>query len=127
MSSYKIKQIIQNYKSLSNDIYKIEKKTLFLKQKKKELEEVLTDYFTQNNIEKLDNVSMVQSIRRGSLSQKYLQTILTKYYRNYYLSNKSRLSDTDITTFSARKTKNLLKFIMKNRESTKYYRIKVLR
>jgi len=127
MSSYKIKQIIQNYKSLSNDIYKIEKKTLFLKQKKKELEEVLTDYFTQNNIEKLDNVSLVQSIRRGSLSQKYLQTILTKYYRKYYLSNKSRLSDTDITTFSARKTKNLLKFIMKNRESSKYYRIKVLR
>ena len=127
MSSLKIKQIIQNYKSLSNDIHKIEKKTLFLKKKKRELEEVLTDYFSKNNIDRLDNVSMLANVRRGALSQKYLHNVLMKYYRNYYLSNQSKLSNTDITVFSDRKTRNLLKFIMKNRDSTKYNRLKINR
>ena len=45
MTSIKINSILENYKSLSRDINKIEKKTLFLKKKKKELEEILIDYY----------------------------------------------------------------------------------
>ena len=37
MGNSEIKKILQNYNALNNDIYRIEKKTQFLKAKKKEL------------------------------------------------------------------------------------------
>ena len=125
MSNKKIMTILDNYKTLTSDISKIEKKTKFLREKKKKLENVLINYFNKNKIDKISNITVVSNIRRESLSKKYLDNVLRKYYRNYFLSNQSKLSNNDITKFSDRKTKALLNYILKNRSSQKYYRLKI--
>ena len=81
MSNKKIMTILDNYKTLTSDISKIEKKTKFLREKKKELEDVLINYFNKNKIDKISNITVVSNIRRESLSKKYLDNVLRKYYR----------------------------------------------
>tara|TARA_B110000908_G_C10236787_1_gene443772 strand:- start:533 stop:916 length:384 start_codon:yes stop_codon:yes gene_type:complete len=125
MSRLKIKKILQNYNALNNDIYRIEKKTQFLKAKKKELGDILTQYLTKNKLDKLGNITLVTSERKESFSQKYLQKSLLSYYRNYYLSNKSKLQTINISAFSKQKTAIMLKFLLHNRSITKYHRLKV--
>ena len=126
MSHSKILSILENYKSLSSDIRKIERKTIFLKEKKKDLEEVLKKYILDNKNKKLKDVIMIKNVRREPLSQKYLAKILRDYYRNYYLSNKSRISNIDITEFTDKKSTTLLKYILKNRSSKDYHRLKIV-
>jgi len=126
MSHSKILSILENYKSLSSDIRKIERKTIFLKEKKKDLEEVLKNYILDNKNKKLKDVIMIKNVRREPLSQKYLAKILRDYYRNYYLSNKSRISNIDITEFTDKKSTTLLKYILKNRSSKDYHRLKIV-
>lgn len=121
----KIKIIIENYKTLSKDIEKIDKRSLFLKKKKKDLEEVLINHFKDKNLENMNGILLTPNIRRTALSKIYLEKILKKYYRNYFLTNKNRLKNVDISEFSEKKSKNLLNYILKNRESVKYYRLKI--
>lgn len=125
MKRQKITTILENYQTLTKDIYKIEQKTKFLKEKKKDLEDVLINYFNENKIDQLSNVSMITNIRREPLSKKYIENTLKKYYRNYFLSNKSKLGNTDITIFTNKKTQNILKYLLKNRTAKKYYRLKI--
>tara|TARA_B110000971_G_scaffold133699_1_gene136809 strand:+ start:11437 stop:11826 length:390 start_codon:yes stop_codon:yes gene_type:complete len=126
MSHSKILTILENYKSLSNDIKKIERKTVFLKEKKSDLEDILKNYLLDNKNKKIKDVIIIKNVRREPLSQKYLARVLRDYYRNYYLSNKSRISNIDITEFTAKKSKSLLQFILKNRTSKEYHRLKIV-
>lgn len=121
----KIKIIIENYKVLSKDIEKIDKRSLFLKKKKKDLEEVLISHFKDKKLENMNGILLTPNIRRTALSKTYLEKILKKYYRNYFLTNKNRLKNIDISKFSEKKSKELLNYIFKNRESVKYYRLKI--
>ena len=121
----KINIIIENYKILTRDIEKIDHRSQFLKKKKKNLEEVLINHFNDKNIENLNGVTLIPSVRRESLSKTYLDRILKKYYRDYFLSNKSKLKNIDIGSFSEKKSKTLLNFILKNRKSNNYHRLKI--
>jgi hypothetical protein len=125
MNTKKILTILENYKILTKDIKKIEAKTKYLKGKQKDLEEILIDYLNNKKSDQISNITLVTNIRRGPLSKKYLDIALRKYYRNYFLSNKSNVSNSEITTFSDRKTRTLLDYILKNRSSKKYQRLKI--
>lgn len=125
MNTKKILTILENYKILTKDIKKIEAKTKYLKGKQKELEEILIDYLNSKKSDQISNITLVTNIRREPLSKKYLDITLRKYYRNYFLSNKSNVSNSEITTFSDRKTRTLLDYILKNRNSKKYQRLKI--
>ena len=125
MGNSEIKKIIRNYNSLNTDIYRIEKKTKFLKDKKKELGDILIKYFTVNKLRKVGNITLVESERKESFSQKYLHRSLTKYYRNYHATNKSRLQSINIDEFSKKKTDILLEFLLHNRRVSKYNRLNV--
>ena len=125
MNTKKILTILENYKILTKDIKKIEAKTKYLKGKQKELEEILIDYLNNKKSDQISNITLVTNIRREPLSKKYLDITLRKYYRNYFLSNKSNVSNSEITTFSDRKTRTLLDYILKNRNSKKYQRLKI--
>jgi len=125
MNTKKILTILENYKILTKDIKKIEAKTKYLKGKQKELEEILIDYLNSKKSDQISNITLVTNIRREPLSKKYLDITLRKYYRNYFLSNKSNVSNSEITTFSDRKTRTLLDYILKNRSSKKYQRLKI--
>lgn len=125
MNTKKILTILENYKILTKDIKKIEAKTKYLKGKQKELEEILIDYLNNKKSDQISNITLVTNIRREPLSKKYLDIALRKYYRNYFLSNKSNVSNSEITTFSDRKTRTLLDYILKNRNSKKYQRLKI--
>ena len=125
MNTKKILTILENYKILTKDIKKIEAKTKYLKGKQKELEEILIDYLNSKKSDQISNITLVTNIRREPLSKKYLDIALRKYYRNYFLSNKSNVSNSEITTFSDRKTRTLLDYILKNRNSKKYQRLKI--
>ena len=125
MNTKKILTILENYKILTKDIKKIEAKTKYLKGKQKELEEILIDYLNSKKSDQISNITLVTNIRREPLSKKYLDISLRKYYRNYFLSNKSNISNSEVTTFSDRKTRTLLDYILKNRNSKKYQRLKI--
>jgi len=125
MNTKKILTILENYKILTKDIKKIEAKTKYLKGKQKELEEILIDYLNSKKSDQISNITLVTNIRREPLSKKYLDITLRKYYRNYFLSNKSNISNSEVTTFSDRKTRTLLDYILKNRNSKKYQRLKI--
>jgi len=125
MNTKKILTILENYKILTKDIKKIEAKTKYLKGKQKELEEILIDYLNNKKSDQISNITLVTNIRREPLSKKYLDITLRKYYRNYFLSNKSNISNSEVTTFSDRKTRTLLDYILKNRNSKKYQRLKI--
>jgi len=125
MNTKKILTILENYKILTKDIKKIEAKTKYLKGKQKELEEILIDYLNSKKSDQISNITLVTNIRREPLSKKYLDITLRKYYRNYFLSNKSNISNSELTTFSDRKTRTLLDYILKNRNSKKYQRLKI--
>ena len=125
MNTKKILTILENYKILTKDIKKIEAKTKYLKGKQKELEEILIDYLNSKKSDQISNITLVTNIRREPLSKKYLDIALRKYYRNYFLSNKSNISNSEVTTFSDRKTRTLLDYILKNRNSKKYQRLKI--
>tara|TARA_B110000211_G_scaffold14212_2_gene14955 strand:- start:11558 stop:11938 length:381 start_codon:yes stop_codon:yes gene_type:complete len=125
MDTKKILTILENYKILTKDIKKIEAKTKYLKGKQKELEEILIDYLNSKKSDQISNITLVTNIRREPLSKKYLDITLRKYYRNYFLSNKSNISNSEVTTFSDRKTRTLLDYILKNRNSKKYQRLKI--
>ena len=125
MNTKKILTILENYKILTKDIKKIEAKTKYLKGKQKELEEILIDYLNNKKSDQISNITLVTNIRREPLSKKYLDISLRKYYRNYFLSNKSNISNSEVTTFSDRKTRTLLDYILKNRNSKKYQRLKI--
>tara|TARA_B110000211_G_C13997091_1_gene516703 strand:- start:130 stop:510 length:381 start_codon:yes stop_codon:yes gene_type:complete len=125
MNTVKILTVLENYKTLTADIKKIDAKTLYLKTKKKELEEILIDYLNNKNLDKLSNISLITNIRREPLSKKYLDGTLRKYYRNYFLSNQSKINNSEVTKFSDRKTRMLLSYILKNRSSKKYQRLKI--
>jgi len=125
MDTKKILTILENYKILTKDIKKIEAKTKYLKGKQKELEEILIDYLNNKKSDQISNITLVTNIRREPLSKKYLDITLRKYYRNYFLSNKSNISNSEVTTFSDRKTRTLLDYILKNRNSKKYQRLKI--
>jgi hypothetical protein len=125
MNTKKILTILENYKILTKDIKKIEAKTKYLKGKQKELEEILIDYLNNKKSDQISNITLVTNIRREPLSKKYLDIALRKYYRNYFLSNKSNISNSEVTTFSDRKTRTLLDYILKNRNSKKYQRLKI--
>ena len=73
----------------------------------------------------MNGILLTPNIRRTALSKTYLEKILKKYYRNYFLTNKNRLKNIDISKFSEKKSKELLNYIFKNRESVKYYRLKI--
>ena len=60
MSHSKILTILENYKSLSNDIKKIERKTVFLKEKKSDLEDILKKCPTQENLFFLTEVGIIE-------------------------------------------------------------------
>jgi hypothetical protein len=125
MNTKKILTILENYKILTKDIKKIEAKTKYIKGKQKELEEILIDYLNSKKSDQISNITLVTNIRREPLSKKYLDITLRKYYRNYFLSNKSNISNSEVTTFSDRKTRTLLDYILKNRNSKKYQRLKI--
>ena len=73
----------------------------------------------------MNGVTLIPNVRRESLSKAYLDRILKKYYREYFLSNKSKLKNIDIGSFSEKKSKTLLNFILKNRKSNNYHRLKI--
>jgi len=125
MTTRKILTVLENYKTLTKDIKKIETKTKYLKTKQKELEEIIIDYLNTKKSDKLSNVTLITNIRREPLSKKYLDNTLRKYYRNYFLSNQSKISNSEITKFTERKTKTMLNHILKNRNSKKYQRLKI--
>jgi len=125
MSAEKIHIVLENYKILTKDIKKIEMKTKYLKGKQKELEEILIEYFNNNKTDRISNISLITNIRREPLSKKYLDNTLRKYYRNYFISHKSNIPNSEVTKFSDRKTKSLLSYILKNRSSKKYQRLKI--
>lgn len=125
MNTVKILTVLENYKTLTTDIKKIEAKTKYLKTKKKELEEILIEYLNNKKVDKLSNISLITNIRREPLSRKYLDNTLRKYYRNYFLSNQSKINNSEVTKFSDRKTRTLLSYILKNRSSKKYQRLKI--
>ena len=125
MNTKKILTVLENYKILTKDIKKIEAKTKYLKGKQKELEGILIDYLNNKKADKISNITLVTNIRREPLSKKYLDNTLRKYYRNYFLSNKSNTNNSEVTTFSDRKTKTLLAYILKNRTSKNYQRLKI--
>ena len=83
------------------------------------------DYLNSKKSDQISNITLVTNIRREPLSKKYLDITLRKYYRNYFLSNKSNISNSEVTTFSDRKTRTLLDYILKNRNSKKYQRLKI--
>ena len=107
MNTKKILTILENYKILTKDIKKIEAKTKYLKGKQKELEEILIDYLNSKKSDQISNITLVTNIRREPLSKKYLDITLRKYYRNYFLSNKSNISNSEVTTFSDRRSLNI--------------------
>uniref|UniRef100_A0A6C0B3V1 Uncharacterized protein n=1 Tax=viral metagenome TaxID=1070528 RepID=A0A6C0B3V1_9ZZZZ len=125
MTTRKILTVLENYKTLTKDIKKIETKTKYLKTKQKELEEIIIDYLNTKKSDKLSNVTLITNIRREPLSKKYLDNTLRKYYRKYFLSNQSKISNSEITKFTERKTKTMLNHILKNRNSKKYQRLKI--
>lgn len=125
MSDRKIMTVLENYKTLKRDIKKIEGQTRFLKAKEKELEEILINYLNKNRKDTLSNVTLKSNIRRGPLSKKYLENILLKYYRNSFLNSQSKSNNSEVIKYSNRKTKALLDYILKNRSSEKYYRLKI--
>ena len=105
---YVFRKPAYSLENLSKDIEKIDKRSQFLKKKKKALEEVLINHFKEKNIEAMNGILITPNIRRTALSKMYLEKILNKYYRNYFLSNKNKLKNIDISKFSEVKDSNSL-------------------
>lgn len=117
--------IIENYKTLTRDIGKIERKNVFLKSKRKELEEKIIEHYQTHHIESINNLQLISSVRKEALSRKYLDRIIAEYYSEYYTHNKIKFGGNkdNMERFTQRKSKKLIDYIFSKRSSNIYFRL----
>lgn len=122
----KMRETIENYKSLSRDIKKIDKQSAILKKKKKELEKEVIEFILENKGTRAGNVLLVKTQRKESMSYKSIKKLLEKFYKEYYDKNKKKFQNKrDKLTFSKKKSDQLVNFIFDNRSESEHYYLKL--
>jgi len=122
----KMKETIENYKSLSRDIKKIDKQTAILKKKKKELEKEVIEFILENKGTRAGNVLLVKTQRKEAMSYKSIKKLLEKFYKEYYDKNKKKFQNKrDKTSFCKKKSDQLVNFIFDNRDENDHYYLKL--
>ena len=122
----KMREIIENYKSLSRDIKKIDKQSAILKKKKKELEKEVIDFILEHKGTRAGDILLVKTQRKESMSYKSIKKLLEKFYKDYYDKNKKKFQNKrDKTSFCKKKSDQLVNYIFDNRESHEHYYLKL--
>ena len=122
----RIKETIENYKSLSRDIKKIDKQSSILKKKKKELEQEVINFILEHKGTRAGDISLVKTQRKEAMSYKTIKKLLEKFYKEYYDKNKKKFQNKrDKTSFCKNKSDQLVNYIFDNRDSHEHYYLKL--
>lgn len=121
----RIRETIENYKSLSRDIKKIDKQSAVLKKKKKELEQEVIEFILEHKGTRAGDILLVKTQRKEPMSYKSIKKLLEKFYKDYYEKNKKKFQNSrDKSTFCKKKSCQLVDFIFDNRSSREHYYLK---
>lgn len=122
----RIRETIENYKSLSRDIKKIDKQSSILKKKKKELEQEVINFILEHKGTRAGDISLVKTQRKEAMSYKTIKKLLEKFYKEYYDKNKKKFQNKrDKTSFCKKKSDQLVNYIFDNRDSNEHYYLKL--
>ena len=122
----RIKETIENYKSLSRDIKKIDKQSAILKKKKKELEQEVINFILEHKGVRAGDILLVKTQRKEAMSYKTIKKLLEKFYKEYYDKNKNKFQNKrDKTSFCKKKSDQLVNYIFDNRDAHEHYYLKL--
>ena len=128
MSSKKasLKNIVDSYIRLDNEIKEIEEKTKEIKKKKNTLEKYLIETFKNNKLHNKEisisnnySLKFNEQDKKEALSQKYLKKTLETYFIKNYSHNlrKERCIE---------KSTEVFEYLLNNRKDKKSYSLKIL-
>ena len=128
MSSKKasLKNIVDSYIRLDNEIKEIEEKTKEIKKKKNTLEKYLIETFKNNKLHNKEisisnnySLKFNEQDKKEALSQKYLKKTLETYFIKNYSHNlrKERCVE---------KSTEVFEYLLNNRKDKKSYSLKIL-
>ena len=121
-----LKNIVDSYIRLDNEIKEIEEKTKEIKKKKNTLEKYLIDTFKTNKLSNKEisisnnySLKFNEQDKKEALSQKYLKKTLENYFVQNYSHNlrKERC---------IQKSTEVFEYLLNNRKDKKSYSLKIL-
>ena len=121
-----MRKTIENYKSLSRDIKKVDKQSAILKKKKKELEQEVIKFILEHKGTRAGDVLLIKTQRKEAMSYKSIKKLLERFYKDYYDKNRKKFQNkTDKTSFCKKKSCQLVDYIFDNRCSHEHYYLKL--